>query len=234
MSKKKSTIKNKKSEVLNNPFRQLKGFAVSAAESAKPAEPVAPGVPVTPGPEPECSFYAEMDFLGVDPLEHDREIVDPMRQDEPDAVQDSNQSPVPAQTEEECFLAALGPLDVRFVDELPTPAKPASPRRLKQLRQGRITPDAELDLHGLQRHQVAGKIENFLQNARFQQWQTLIVVTGRGLHSADGQTALRDEAERFLADEGRRWVAEWCRAPRQFGGDGALVIFMKKTDAGDL
>jgi DNA-nicking Smr family endonuclease len=229
MSKKKSTVKNQKSAVLNNPFRQLKGFAVSAAESSKPAEP---GAPVAPVPEPERSFYAEMDFLGVDPLEHDREIVGPMRQDEPDAAQASSRSPVPPQSEEECFLAALGPLDVRFVDELPTPAKPASPRRLKQLRQGRITPDAELDLHGLQRHQVAAKIENFLQNARFQQWQTLIVVTGRGLHSADGQTALRDEAERYLADDGGRWVAEWCRAPRQFGGDGALVIFMKKNNAG--
>jgi len=222
MTKKKSLPKKKPASFDINPFKQLKGFAVSASEPEELPAPV-----VVPEPEVERSFTEEMQFLGVDPLASGKEIVSA-----PASVEQIQAQITAPQTEEECFLAALGTLDVRFDDNLPKAIKSASPRRLKQLKQGRQTPDASLDLHGLQRHQVVEKIETFIQNALYHQWQTLILVTGRGLHSADGETVLRDEAERYLHDAGKSWFAEWCRAPRQYGGEGALVLFLKKNNSG--
>ncbi|WP_020675434.1 Smr/MutS family protein [Geopsychrobacter electrodiphilus] len=228
MTKKKSSSNRKTISFDSNPFKQLKGFAVSAPAPVKPSAPAEPEPSVPPDPEIERSFFEEMKFLGVDPLAKGHKIVS----DPASVEQIRTQVSEPPQSEEEYFLAALGPLDVCFEDQPPSAIKPAVPRRLKQLKQGRLTPDASLDLHGLQRQQVAEKIEFFLQNALYQQWQTLIVVTGRGLHSAEGQTVLRDEAERYLCDTGKRWVAEWCRAPRQYGGEGALVLFLKNNDSG--
>ncbi len=220
MAKKKRSPKNTPETMNNNPFRALKGFAVSDAEDeALPAaEKIEPAVQAK-----ERSFAEEMDFLGVDPLAEQRKPSDDTIEPTATPVE-----PAEEQSDEQLFMESLGQLDVHFSDQFPVEVQAAKPRRLKQLRQGRLIPDARLDLHGLRRHQVAGKISHFLQDAAYQQWQTLVIVTGRGLHSADGQAVLRDEAERYLAENGRRLVAEWGRAPRQYGGKGALVVFLKK------
>ncbi|MCF6179838.1 MAG: Smr/MutS family protein [Geopsychrobacter sp.] len=222
MSKKKrSPRKSEKSpdkSCVNNPFTTLKGFAVSEQQE----EPIP--TPASPPVQKERSFDDEMNFLGVDRLAESKEIVSAP----PDKPQEKN-VPSSELNDQESFLAALGPLDVCFNDEFPQDVKPAVPRRFKQLKKGHLAPDASLDLHGLQRQQVAGKIAFFLQNATYQGWRTLLIVTGRGLHSVDGEPVLRDEAERYLAAEGKALVAEWGRAPRQYGGAGALVIFLKKT-----
>jgi DNA-nicking Smr family endonuclease len=42
---------------------------------------------------------------------------------------------------------------------------------------------------------------------------------------------LRDEAEKILEEHRKTLIAEWGRAPRQYGGEGALVIFMKNNTA---
>ncbi len=225
MSKKKRSEKSAPDSYNNNPFKQLKGFAVSESEEVAPPLAVPEELPAV---EPERSFTDEMDFLGVDPLA-DRDALD--REVPVGTTGLSEEFPQGVQTDEELFLGALGQLDTRFSDQLPQETKLAAPRRLKQLKQGRLTPAASLDLHGLQRQQVSEKISHFLQDAAYQGWQTLLIVTGRGLHSSDGEPVLRNEAERFLAAEGKTLVAEWGRAPRQYGGEGALVVFLKKTTA---
>jgi DNA-nicking Smr family endonuclease len=97
------------------------------------------------------------------------------------------------------------------------------------MQRGRLTPAASLDLHGVAASVVAEKIGHFLQDARYQGWQTLLIVTGRGLHSPDGQTAVRDAAEKYLRQHAGEQVAEWGRAPRQYGGEGALAVFLKQS-----
>jgi DNA-nicking Smr family endonuclease len=225
MVKKKRVKKKSSNSFDSNPFKHLKGFAVSAPEEL-------PSVPEPAEPPPavaERSFTEEMDFLGVDPLSA-RQVES---QDDVSGKSlessDVEVKPLELQTDEELFLESLGQFETCFRDSSPAEVKLASPRRLKQLKQGRLTPDASLDLHGLQRHQVADKIGHFLQDAAHQRWKTLLIVTGRGLHSVDGQPVLRDEAERFFAGEGKKLIAEWGRAPRQYGGEGALVVFLKKA-----
>jgi DNA-nicking Smr family endonuclease len=226
MSKKKRCAKSSAESYNNNPFKQLKGFAVSEPEEELPSMPTPEALPAV---ETERSFAEEMDFLGVDPLDE----ADPLGGKTSNESSDQPVDLAAEQSDEELFLGSLGQLDVRFSEQLPQKTKPAMPRRLKQLKQGRLTPDASLDLHGLQRHQVVEKVELFLQNATRQQWQTLLIITGRGLHSSDGEPVLRDEAEKFLAAAGKSMIAEWGRAPRQYGGEGALVVFLKRTTSED-
>ena len=104
----------------------------------------------------------------------------------------------------------------------------ASSRKIKQIKQGKLIPDASLDLHGFQCVEALRKLNHFLQNGQHHGWQTLLVITGKGLHSEAGEPALRNEIERFLSAEGKKQVTEWSRAPRQYGGDGALILFLVK------
>jgi len=132
---------------------------------------------------------------------------------------------------EEMFLAAVGEMEVRFAepdyaDEAPEQKQP-QPRRMKLLRQGKIVPDATLDLHGLIRSEVPEKLQHFIQNARHHGWKTLLVITGKGLHSEAGEAVLRQETERFIKGAGNADIAEWGWAPKKFGGEGAIVLFLK-------
>ncbi len=131
-------------------------------------------------------------------------------------------------TEEQQFLSALGPLTTHFADEyeleVTTPA--ASPRRMKQLRQGLVRPEARLDLHGLTRDEVRGKVRSFLEDAVHHRKKVVLIITGWGKNSP-GEPVLRQEVERYLSLDAKAWVVEWGRAPRQLGGDGALVVFLK-------
>ena len=131
-------------------------------------------------------------------------------------------------SEEAVFLAAMGDLKVTFADSFVTenPRPTAMAKRIKQVKQGRLTPDASLDLHGLQRVDVVEKLQYFLQNAQHHGWKTLLVITGKGLHSEDGESVLRNEVERYLSAAGKQQIVEWSRAPRQYGGDGALILFL--------
>lgn len=223
MAKKKRPTNNKSDSFTSTPFRTLKGVAVSAPEEVSEPQGT-PSPDETPDTGRERSFTEEMDFLGVNPLGESQVPVAGQQSEIADPEDGLQQK----QADQELFLESLGQLDKQFADRFPPEERPSQPRRMKQFKQGRLTPDASLDLHGLFRHQVAEKVEYFLRNASHQGWQTLLIITGRGLHSTDGQAVLRDEVENYLAAAGKKLIAEWGRAPRQHGGEGALVVFLKK------
>lgn len=225
MARKKQPSAPQKQEFNRSPFSSLKGFAVSGEEPMEHPPPTTPAKEVRE--EKPSSFAEEMAQLGVKRINTDQEGGDrELSVEMPPAAE--TQQPLEL-SEEEQFLCAMGELQVNFSDQLPEDKAPptASPRRMKQLKQGKLTPEATLDLHGLKRTDVAEKLQFFLQKAARRNWQTLLVVTGRGLHSVDGEPVLRSEAELYLATEGGALVAEWGRAPKQYGGDGALVLFLR-------
>lgn len=229
MAKKKKTAnadKKQRNDFVSNPFSDLKGFAVSVESKEKV---VAETVPPHPA-NGVGSFADEMELLGVKKLSRDEE--------EQDFAVFDEQVRVPAEecselSDDEQFLQAMLELQVDFQEQRPEPRTAAAPtataRRMKQLRQGKLKPEASLDLHGQKRADVVDRMRFFLQNAERLGWKTVLVITGRGLHSSDGKPVLRNEVEAFLTGEGRKQVAEWCRAPRQYGGNGALVLFLKQT-----
>ena len=219
MAKKKSPEKNKAFK--SDPFGNLKGFAGSRPEDSEPKPVVSKVIP-----KEMCgSFADEMALLGVEKLAGNS--------DKEEIVVEPDSCPIPSEerTDEEIFLAAMDSLPVSFKDQLPA-EKPttvlAEPRRLKQMKRGKIVPDARLDLHGCVRVEIEEKLNNFIQNGKHNNWSTLLVITGKGLHSQGGEAILRDEVEKFLCRGGKSSVAEWGRAPKQYGGNGALVLFLRK------
>jgi len=210
----------------NDPFSHLKGFVVSGEEK-RPA----PKKPERPAPvaEPEGDFLAAMAGLGVERLdEGDSQDLEPNLPPKPsvEAAADEDDG-------EKLFLEALGQLDVRFedgvVEEDGVPA--ASPRRIRQLVRGKLRVDARLDLHGFSRDEALEKFDRFLVNARHQGACVLLVITGKGHHSTDGPV-VREAIERRLRLQRPDGLLEWQRAPRQFGGEGALVLFFRAPSEG--
>ncbi len=118
-------------------------------------------------------------------------------------------------------------MEAVFTDELPEEVEPsATPRRMKLLRAGKLVPEAELDLHGLDRVRAREKTRYFLEDAVYQGKRTVLLITGKG-HGSAGEPVLRKEMERFLARDAGAWVSEWGDAPRRYGGEGALVVFLR-------
>jgi len=212
--------KKSKKNFHNNPFKNLKGLSVLPPEKKSPP---APNSSRKTELEPEEDFSSAMESLGVREISG-KDRVAPRPAPGPEAPQ-----PVPEVTpasEEEEFLAALGTLDVRFRDELPEDVPVSTARRMKQVRRGQLRVDRTLDLHGLTREQAVEKFQHFLVDAVYQGWKTVCIVTGRGLHSAEGPV-LRDALEDLLRRKRPASVLEWSRAPRNLGGEGALILFLR-------
>jgi DNA-nicking Smr family endonuclease len=219
--------KSKSKEFRNNPFKTLKGVAtVSQPEAGRP-ESTLPEKPAIETVEDSELFAREMDLLGVEQDSRDEDEV--RGKSLPDDTEEKFEAPPQpvAMSDEEEFLRAMGRMDTVFRDELP-PEEPvaATPARMKQLRQGRLAPEASLDLHGLNREQAREKTRFFLEDSVYQGRKTVLIITGRGKGSPDGPV-LRSDMQRYLANEARAWVVEWGRAPARYGGDGALVVFLR-------
>ncbi|TYO99855.1 DNA-nicking Smr family endonuclease [Geothermobacter ehrlichii] len=202
-----------------SPFSSLKGLAVSDDSPSAGAKAPASH----PSPPAEEDFLQAMAGLGVKPLDG-TSAVPPEPVMKPEAAQEPDAEP--PEDERDLFLQALGRLDVRFEDEIPETPTPPAPRRMKQLVRGKLRIEAEIDLHGLTRDQALEKLEHFLGNAAYHGWRTVRVITGKGQHSADGPV-LREAVEHLLRTRRLEAVIEWGRAPRQFGGGGALILFLR-------
>jgi len=213
-------------EFKESPFKALKGLVVSdqPAPPAKHAEKIPQVVEEV---DDSSLFEREMAMLNVEKRqgsELGRPLPPESRESEPPLVH--NPTPV---TDHELFLSALGSMDSVFRDELPQEEGPhASPRRMKQLRQGKLSPEAQLDLHGATREEARQKVGYFLEDCVYQGYKTVLVITGRGKGSVEGPV-LRDDMERYLSHDASAWVVEWGRAPARYGGDGALVVYLRSS-----
>jgi len=171
-----------------------------------------------------------MDFLGVEPLQ-EVDVVEraPVRKADETAPQSPRLSR--EEREEATFLDAIGSVEKVFKDEWPEdePVKQAVPRRMRQVERGQLKPEAELDLHGLTVDEASVKVGFFLRDAIYHGFRTILIITGKGLHSSDGPV-LRQAMEKLL-DRQREHVVEWGVAPRRYGGDGALVVFLRQVVA---
>jgi len=233
MAKKKS-MKQKNSipkEFSSSPFKNLKGLSAfkeppALSKSVDDLKSSVTGKTAAPSNN-GVSFADEMDFLGVKPLPG--KTIEGPAPKQGSAVQppvlstDSKE-----ERDKESFLEALGSMDKTFVDEWPEdePVK-AVPRRIKQVERGQLKYEAELDLHGLTVEEACTKLLFFLQDALYQGCRTVLVITGKGLHSSDGPV-LRIAMERLLESQ-RELVLEWGLAPKCYGGSGALIVFLRQS-----
>jgi len=224
MKKKKAPLPKPK-EFANPAFAALKGLQATPAEPA-PVTCKAPPVRKEAAADDMDLFLLAM--AGVEKLGS--------RPGKP--AQERSEAPVKAvvrkieESEQRLFLEAINglKLDITFHDELPAepvPTKPGSCSRMKQLRRGTIRIDYELDLHGLTKDEALEGLNSFIKGAYRRGQQAVLVITGRGNHSPD-EPVLKSAVDSWLRKEGKEMVVEFFSAPRQLGGEGAIVVFLRQ------
>ncbi len=117
--------------------------------------------------------------------------------------------------------------------EHPTPERGAGAAwqtLLRELASGRRAPHFIVDLHGLRVDEALVRLRSELGAARAHGLRLALVVTGKGLHSV-GSPVLRAAVEAWFRGEGQRIAGNWAQAPRRFGGQGAYVALLKRSDA---
>jgi DNA-nicking Smr family endonuclease len=217
----------KPKEFVNSPFKALKGV------QAKPAEPEGKVAAAKPQPKIAAAEADDMElFL--------REVADVQRMHGAASTAGRVARPAPPiarkidEGERRLFLQALEKLemDVVFQDELPEDVEPLRPlpsSRLRQLKRGAIRIDYQLDLHGLTRDEAVESLACFIGGAYNRGQKGVLVITGKG-NNSPGEPVLQAAVSGWLRDKGRGMVAEFAPAPRQMGGSGAFVVFLKDKD----
>jgi DNA-nicking Smr family endonuclease len=133
--------------------------------------------------------------------------------------------------EEGAFLEEIGRLkmDTKFTDLIPDEGElqPLSGNRLRQVKRGVVSVGHQLDLHGLTREEALAALPGFLNSARKRGQKAVLVITGKGNHSAE-EPVLHQAVASWLRDAGREMVLEFAPAPREMGGSGAYVVFLRQ------
>ena len=119
-------------------------------------------------------------------------------------------------------------LDTKFADALfdDGEMQPLSNNRLRQVKRGVVSVDHQLDLHGLTRDEALLALPRFLKSARQRGQSAVLIITGKGNHSPE-EPVLNQAVASWLRDAGRDLVVEYAPAPREMGGGGALVVFLR-------
>lgn len=98
-----------------------------------------------------------------------------------------------------------------------------------KLQARQYSPEAHIDLHGLNSEQAFQQLVSFFRGAYHKGVRTALVVTGRGLNSPNGMPVLRFKVQQWFTQEPfRRVVLAFCTAKREDGGPGALYVLLRK------
>ena len=142
------------------------------------------------------------------------------------------QADLGGQEEKRLFLQAMRKIGTSVRDELSEPEseepeRRSSTSRMRQLKRGTIKISAELDLHGFFKDEALIRLERFIASAFGRGLKAVLVITGKGINSPEGPV-LQGAIAAWLRDKGKGLVAEFAPAPRDMGGSGAFVVFLKK------
>lgn len=233
--KKKQDNQAKPATFHTTPFSSLKGIAVSApsqSEAPKPAAP--PPKPVVPD-EADLFLQAMAGVTRVDQPHSAVKKTDIVTGTAPIARQPASAGlPRPGASldpeEQAAFAQAIGylKLDVTFTDRVPEDEelKPLGANRLRQLKRGVICVNRQLDLHGLTREEALEALPRFLQSALNHGEKAVLVITGKG-NNSPVEPVLQQAVAGWLRDAGKKLVVEYAPAPREMGGSGAFVVFLR-------
>ncbi len=128
---------------------------------------------------------------------------------------------------------------------LPSPMRPSLPvlevgvaagvdaRTMARLKRGLILAEAEIDLHNLTQSEAHQRLGRFLAAAQTAGRRCVLVITGKG-YGADGQVGvLKAQVPRWLNEPpNRERVLACCHAPPARGGEGALLVLLRRERRG--
>lgn len=97
---------------------------------------------------------------------------------------------------------------------------------MRKLSTGRITIQAELDLHGDTVSVAKKNLDNFLTNCHAKKYRYIRVIHGKGYGSTNGIPILKNKINQWLREYGM--VLAFCSAPPNHGGMGAVQILVRK------
>lgn len=133
--------------------------------------------------------------------------------------------------EESAFLEEIGKLklDTKFTESVPDEGElqPLTGNRLRQVKRGIVSVNHQLDLHGLTREEALAALPRFLLSAQKKGQKAVLVITGKGNHSQE-EPVLHQAVASWLREAGRTTVVEFAPAPREMGGSGAYVVFLRQ------
>lgn len=212
----------------NNPFHTLKGVAVNPSKRTVTA-------PLTTVPDEQADdadLFARS-VRGARPIaRNEEEDARPARV--PGSAASARKIPED-ENEGGLFLKAMTAIGAQTVrerqgedEELSGDAPPrSSSSRLRQLKKGSLRIAQELDLHGSLREEALRRLQHFIAGASARGDQAVLVITGKGINSAEGPV-LPGAVSEWLRGPGRELVAEFAPAPRDKGGSGAFVVFLRR------
>lgn len=103
------------------------------------------------------------------------------------------------------------------------------PKIYRQLRAGQFSPEAHLDLHGLNADQAMLALLHFVREHYMAGKRCLLVIPGRGSNSPGGLPVLKEELKSWLTrDPLKRAVLAFTTALPRHGGAGALYVLLRK------
>ncbi len=98
-----------------------------------------------------------------------------------------------------------------------------------KLQAGQFSPEAHIDLHGLNAPQAYESLIGFIRSAYMHGRRTVLVVCGRGKNSPSGVGVLRERVQEwFTQDPFKRVILAFCTAKPSDGGAGALYVLLRK------
>jgi DNA-nicking Smr family endonuclease len=229
VAKKKQQHQNppKPKEFHVTPFGTLKGMAVSEAPPAEPVKPVIKKTPDVADDGLNLFLQAVADVRplqpsGKKPLQAGSHPLQKAVKDTRDELRI---------VEEGAFLEEIGrlKLDTKFTDSVPDEGElqPLAGNRLRQVKRGIVSVSHQLDLHGLTREEALEALPRFLYSAQKKGQKAVLVITGKGNHSPE-EPVLHQAVASWLREAGRAVVLEFAPAPREMGGNGAYVVFLRQ------
>lgn len=115
--------------------------------------------------------------------------------------------------------------DIETGDELSYKLPGVQKRTLKKLKQGQLTVEKELDLHGFNSDQARQKIADFVNVSKAQGLRCLKIIHGKGITRKEGPI-LKPQVDSWLRK--RSDVLAFCSARQNDGGTGAVYVLLKK------
>ena len=209
------------------PFVSLKGIAVPQAEPPEPARPAVQKAPedVDNGLDLFLQAVADVRPFQSSGKKPAQAGVHPQQKA---AGKSGEELRV---VDESAFLQEIGrlKLDTKFTDSVPDEGElqPLAGNRLRQVKRGVVSVSHQLDLHGLTREEALEALPRFLHSAQKKGQKAVLVITGKGNHSPE-EPVLHQAVASWLRDAGRGIVLEFTPAPREMGGSGAYVIFLRQ------
>ena len=103
--------------------------------------------------------------------------------------------------------------------------KSSSHGQLNSYKNRKVRPEGVIDLHGYRLHNAKIALQKYILNAYEKNIRNILIITGKGYNN---KGILKKEVPLWLNDQNlMSLLVDFEIAPKEFGGDGALLVKIK-------